>query len=174
MSDMANSLPLSEFLDMFSGKPLGEIKVSFKKRICHFLLDNYMPMHNKLYYPIWGSWMVLIVISMLFHIKSPTYLFLKDFIGWVVLSSIVPLSASIILMRRVIKYRRKKGLDRLREIYPAVDERMDNYMVAMNVNRDEAYDMIVQRVIAVLTERLAEEAQNREHNVQRNEDETNN
>lgn len=127
-----------DFVDKFRRRSIKGMKIGFKKQVTYFLAVTYIKYFSKIYWPIWGIWIVLMVCTWIWKEAQPLNI-IEDIFNWIIIGSLLPtmISASLNLYiaRWVEKHQRQLQHGQINDIVNNIQNQIQQRLIVEEQRR---------------------------------------
>mgnify|MGYP001179613478 CR=1 FL=1 len=132
LTDAVKSMHPFQFVNKFRKCDVKGMKLGFKKRIVYFFAVYYIKYFSKIYWPIWGTWIVLMIGTWIW--KDIAILnFIEDFFNWIIIGSLLPTMISGILNIYIVrwneKHDRQSQANQINDIVNHIQEQIEHRLL---------------------------------------------
>ncbi|NMC61424.1 MAG: hypothetical protein GYA51_18885 [Candidatus Methanofastidiosa archaeon] len=96
-----------DFVDKFRRRSIKGMKVGFKKQITYFLAVTYIKHFSKIYWPIWGTWVILMICTWIWK-EFQLLNTVEDIFNWIIIGSLLPTMISACLNLYITRWVEKR------------------------------------------------------------------
>jgi hypothetical protein len=121
-----------DFVDKFRRRSIKGMKVGFKKQITYFLAVTYIKHFSKIYWPIWGTWVILMICTWIWK-EFQLLNTVEDIFNWIIIGSLLPTMISaclnLYITRWVEKHQRQLQHGQINDIVNNIQQQIQQRLI---------------------------------------------
>lgn len=140
-----------DFVDKFRHRSIKGMKIGFKKQITYFLTVTYIKYFSKIYWPIWSTWIVLMICTWIWK-EFQLLNTVEDIFNWIIIGSLLPTMVSaclnLYITRWAEKHQRQLQHGQINDIVNNIQNQIQQRLIVEEQRRrvQEEADEILQQI----------------------------